>query len=242
MSAQVATPQQQATPPPPPPRTPGTGRFTPGTLPRPNGPPPQGTPRPRHATPPGPPPPRPSVGGRVGAPSGASSISYSTPGVAPRPSRRTSRGLQLDSRRQLGPLASARFNLTNDLLAEANPPSGSSQSTSTVIIGGVAVNMRSTPNLAVTQHRLFKLFDKTKRKAMTPDQPIEYMDKVTKPVISRKCLPKVPPSDPEGHELLSTLSNNQQSIEALRAHLELIDCLDGTDCTTLKATGLLSCL
>jgi len=97
--------------------------------------------------------------------------------------------LQIDSRRQLGPLASARFNLSNDLLAEANPTSGSGQSASTVIIGGVAVNMRSTPHLTVTQRWLYKLFHKTKQKYMTPDQLIDYMDKVTKPVISRKCLP-----------------------------------------------------
>jgi len=144
-------------------------------------------------------------------------------------SRRTSRGLQLDSRRQLGSLASARFNLSNDLLAEANPASGSGQSALTVIIGGVAVNMRSTPNLTVTQGRLYKLFDKTKCKDMSPDQRIDYMDKVTKPILPRKCLPKVPPSDPEGHELLFTLSNNQQSMEALRAHWEVLDSLDGTE-------------
>jgi len=265
MPVQVATPQQQATPLPPPPRTPGTARFTHGSLPRPNGPapprtpaiggstprapprpngpPPQGTPRPRPTPPPGPPPPRPSAGGRVGAPCGSSSISYSTPGPAPRPSRRTSRGLQLDSRRRLGSLPSARFNLSNDLLAEATSTSGSSQSASTVIIGGVPVKMRSTPNKTVTQQRLYKLFDKTKSKDMTPDQLIDYMDKVTKPVLARKFLLKVPPSDPEGNELLTTLSNNQQSIETLRAHLGLLDCLDGTeilsptDCLNAPALG-----
>jgi len=62
----------------------------------------------------------------------------------------------------------ARFNLFNDLLAAANSPSGSSQSASTVIIGGVPVKMRTAPNKTVTQQRLYKLFDKTKHKDMTP--------------------------------------------------------------------------
>jgi len=137
--------------------------------------------------------------------------------------------LQLDSRRQLGSLPSARLNLSDDLLAAANSPSGSNQSTSTVIIGGVPVKMRTAPNKAVTQQRLCKLFDKTKRKDMTPDQLIDYMDKVTKPVLARKYLLRLPPSDPEGNELLSTLSNNQQSLETFRAHLGLLDCLDVTE-------------
>jgi len=97
------------------------------------------------------------------------------------------------------------------------------------VLGGVAVNMRITPNLEVNQRRLHKLFDKTKRKNMTPDQLSDYLDKVAKPVIPRKCLPKVPPSDPEGHDLLLTLANNQQSMETLRQHLEVLDCLDGTE-------------
>jgi len=64
-----------------------------------------------------------------------------------------------------------------------------------------------------------------------------------RPVLSRKFLLKVPPSDPEGNELLPTLSNNQQSIESLRAHLGLLDCLDGTemlspiDCLNSLALG-----
>jgi len=97
------------------------------------------------------------------------------------------------------------------------------------VLGGVAVNMRTTPNLEVNQRRLHKLFDKTKRKNMTPDQLSDYLDKVSKSVIPRKCLPKVPPSDPEGHDLLVTLANNQQSMETLRQHLEVLDCLDGTE-------------
>jgi len=142
----------------------------------------------------------------------------------------TSRGLQLDSRRQLlGSLPSARLNLSNDLLAAANSPSGSSQSTSTVIIGGVPVKMRTAPHKTVTQQRLHKLFDQTKCKDMTPDQLIDCMDKVTKPVLARKFLLRLPPSDPEGNELLPTLSNNQQSIETLKAHLGLLDCLDVTE-------------
>jgi len=127
-------------------------------------------------------------------------MSYSTPGPVLRPSRRTSRGLQLDSRRQLGSLPSARFNLSNDLLAAANSPSGPSQSTSTVIIGGLPVKMRTAPNKTVTQQRLYKLFDKTKRKDMAPDQLMDYMDKVSKPVLARKYLLRLPPSDPEGNE------------------------------------------
>jgi len=89
--------------------------------------------------------------------------------------------------------------------------------------------MCSTPNLTVTQCQLYKLFDKTKCKDMSPDQLIDYMDKVTKPILPRKCLPKVPPSDPDGHELLFTLSNNQQSMEALMAHWEVLGSLDGTE-------------
>jgi len=52
---------------------------------------------------------------------------------------------------------------------------------------------------------------------------------VSKPVLARKYLLRLPPSDPEGTELLSTLSNNQQSLETFRAHLALLDCLDVTD-------------
>jgi len=88
--------------------------------------------------------------------------------------------------------------------------------------------MHTAPNKTVTQQRLYKLFDKTKRKDITPDQLIDYMDKVTKPVLARKFLLRLPPSDPEGNELLPTLSNNQQSIETLRAHLGFLDCLDAT--------------
>jgi len=55
------------------------------------------------------------------------------------------------------------------------------------------------------------------------------MDKVTKPVLARKFLLRLPPSDPEGNELLPTLSNNSQSIETLRSHLGLLDCLDVTE-------------
>jgi len=84
--------------------------------------------------------------------------------------------LQLDSRRQLGSLPSARFNLSNDLLAAASSSSGFLQSASTVIIGGVPVKIRMTPNKTVTQQRLHRLFDKTKRKDMTPDQLMEYTD------------------------------------------------------------------
>jgi len=87
--------------------------------------------------------------------------------------------LQLDSRRQLGPLPSARFNLSSNLLAAANPSPGSLQSASTVVIGGVPVKIRTIPNKTVTQQRLHKLFDKTKRKDMTPYQLMDYMDKVT---------------------------------------------------------------
>jgi len=103
--------------------------------------------------------------------------------------------------------------------------------------------MCTSPNKTVTQQRLYKLFDKTKRKDMTPDQLIDYMDKVTKLVLARKFLLKLPPSDPEGNELLPTLSNNQQSIETLRAHLGLLDCLDvteilsPTDCLNSPALG-----
>jgi len=68
---------------------------------------------------------------------------------------------------------------------------------------------------------------------MTPDQLMDYMDKVTKPVLARKYLLRLPPSDPEGNELLSTLSNNQQSLETFRAHLALLDCLDVTDVYSL---------
>jgi len=92
--------------------------------------------------------------------------------------------------------------------------------------------MRTAPNKTATQQRLYKLFDKTKRKDMTPDQLIDYMDKVTKPVLARKFLLRLPPSDPEGKELLHTLSNNQvnqQSLETFRAHLGLLDCLDVTE-------------
>ena len=151
--------------------------------------------------------------------------------------------MQLDSRRQLGPLPSARFNLSSNLLAAANSSPGSLQSASTVLIGGVPVKIRTTPNQAVTQQRLHKLFDKTKRKDMTPDQLMEYTDKVTKPVLGRKYLLRLPPSDPEGTELLSTLSNNQQSLETFRAHLALLDCLDVTevyspiDCLNSSALG-----
>jgi len=86
--------------------------------------------------------------------------------------------------------------------------------------------MRTAPNKTVTQQRLYKLFDKTKRKDMSPDQLMEYLDKVSKPVLARKYLLRLPPSDPEGNELLSTLSNNQKSLETFRAHLALLDCLD----------------
>jgi len=111
--------------------------------------------------------------------------------------------LQLDSRRQLGSLPSARFNLSNNLIAPANPSPGSLQSASTVIIGGLPVKMHTAPNTTVTQQRLFKLFDKTKRKDMSPDQMIDYLDKVSKPVLARKYLLRLPPSDPEGNELLN---------------------------------------
>jgi len=94
---------------------------------------------------------------------------------------------------------------------------------------GVPVKICTTHNKTVTQQRLHRLFDKTKRKDMTPDQLMEYTDKVTKPVLARKYLLRLPPSDPEGTELLSTLSNNQQSLETFRAHLALLDCLDVTD-------------
>jgi len=103
--------------------------------------------------------------------------------------------------------------------------------------------MRAAPNKTVTQQRLYKLFDKTKRKDMTPDQLIDYMDKVTKSVLAWKFLLRLPPSDPEGNELLPTLSNNQQSLETFRAHLGLLDCLDVTkilspiDCLNSPALG-----
>jgi len=103
--------------------------------------------------------------------------------------------------------------------------------------------MRTAPNKTVTQQRLYKLFDKTKHKDMSPDQLMEYMDKVSKPVLARKYLLRLPPSDPEGNALLSTLSNNQQSLETFRAHLALLDCLDVTeivspiDCLHSSALG-----
>jgi len=55
--------------------------------------------------------------------------------------------------------------------------------------------------------------------------------------------PQGAPSDPEGHELLFILVNNQTSIELLRADWELYDFLDGTervhpvDCLNSPALG-----
>jgi len=45
----------------------------------------------------------------------------------------------------MGPLASPRLNLSNDLLAETRPASGSGQPASTVVIDGVSVSIHSTP-------------------------------------------------------------------------------------------------
>ena len=200
------------TPPPPPPRTPSSGSSTPGTFPRPPGPPPAPTPRP--------PPPAPSnVAGRVGIPRGASSISYSTPGQVARPARRSSSSLYLGSRRQLGPSVNTRFNLT--------PQVQGASASSSIVIDGVVMQINTTPNLQVHSRQLYKLFDKTDRHKMTPDQMAEFIDKATRPVLHKKGLPKMPPADPAGTEMLDTLTNNATAMDRIESQARVMDLMDG---------------